>query len=435
MKTICGWGRFPVVDADVITPASIREVLQYRGAPGWIARGAGRSYGDSASETQVVDSALLDHFIAFDDSAGVIECEAGVLLRDILKVVVPRGWFLPVVPGTGYVTLAGAIASDVHGKNHHSHGAFSSHVLSMQMRLADGSVVTVTEDSMPELFHATCGGMGLTGMILDARVSLRRISSPWVSERVVKTRNLDETLACFDTQVTSTYCVAWTDCIAAGEKLGRSVVYFGEHAAAGDVTNRAAPREPWALPVPVNLPGFAINRYSIGIFNRLKYAVAPSGSRLSAFWPYFFPLDALRDWNRLYGRKGFLQYQFVIPKTGGAAVLRRIMARISSTGLASALAVLKLFGPGNSNLLSFPMEGYTLALDFPRRPATFKLLEELDRIVMDAGGRLYLAKDARMSATMFRQTYPRWEEFEAVRERYGAIGHFSSMQSKRLGLK
>jgi FAD/FMN-containing dehydrogenase len=430
--TLHGWGRFPKVEAQVALPLSdldCKRALQAR-AP-LIAHGLGRSYGDSALAHEVLSTRYLDHLTAFDASTGLLTCAAGVSLDTILRQFVPRGWFLPVTPGTRFATVGGAIASDVHGKNHHVDGTLCAHVRRFDLLLGNGEQVTASPAERADLFHATCGGMGLTGVILAATVQLRPIRSSEIIQTMLKAHSLDAVLEALH-GCTATYSVAWIDCVARGRNLGRSLLMLGEHAPDGAL--RVQARAP--CPVPLDLPATLLNRFTAAAFNALYYRKMRRARevRRVPFEQFFYPLDALSYWNRIYGKAGLLQYQFVLPKEACKAGVREVIRRIADSGLGSYLAVLKLFGPSNDNLLSFPREGCTLALDFKVEPEVFDLLDTLDRIVLDHGGRLYLAKDARMSAATFRAGYPRWQEFEAVRARWHAHGRFASLQSKRLGL-
>lgn len=429
-----GWGRYPRIDAELRYPASADDCARLLAAPGrLIARGLGRSYGDSSLAPQMLCTRHLDMLQSFDETTGELQCAAGTPLADLLRVFVPRGWFLPVTPGTRFVTVGGAIASDVHGKNHHLDGSFSRHVSHVDLLLGNGERLRASPTEHAELFAATCGGMGLTGVILSAGLRLKRIAGSEIVETTLKLPDLDGVLAAFDAHAPSTYSVAWIDCLARGAALGRSLLMLGEHA--GDGPLQVQPHAP--RPVPVDLPSALMSRLAGQAFNQLYYqrVRGTRTTRRVPLEPYFYPLDALADWNRLYGRQGFVQYQFVLPREAGARGLRDVLERIGGAGVGAFLAVLKAFGPGNDHPLSFPREGWTLAVDFKAEPAVFALLDALDRIVLDHGGRHYLAKDARMSAATFRAGYPRWEEFEAVRERWHAIGKFASAQSRRLGLQ
>ncbi len=353
-------------------------------------------------------------------------------MAELLGVFVPRGWFLPITPGTKFVSIGGAIASDVHGKNHHLHGCFSECVDSIQLLLADGSQMQCSRSERPELFHASCGGMGLTGLIVAATLRLLRIDSAYIEQTTYKATNLEEALALFEAHSTSTYSVAWIDCLARGAALGRSLLMLGEHARDDQLALPAKSK----LSVPLDMPSFLLNRFSVQVFNELYYQRIrqhESKQRVS-YESFFYPLDGLQQWNRLYGKQGFVQYQFVIPKAAGLQGMRAILERISASHRGSFLAVLKVFGASNDNLLSFPMDGYTLALDFKMEAGLLALLEELDRMVLAYGGRLYLAKDARMSEATFKQSQPNWQQFQEIRAQYGALGKFASLQSRRLGL-
>ena len=434
---LSGWGQYPQVQATAIDVHSKRRVHELLGASAQaeqplIARGLGRSYGDSALAKQIVQTQHLNHFMAFDADSGLLSCAAGVSLAEILAFFVPRGWFLPVTPGTKFVTVGGAIASDVHGKNHHLDGCFSQYVTQLTLALANGETLQCSAHEHAPLFHATCGGMGLTGIILQATLQLKRIESSLLHEQTYKSANLAETLALFEAHHASTYSVAWIDCLARGHQLGRSLLMLGEHVTQGELQTHQHGR----LSVPLNLPHQMLNRYSVQAFNTLYYhkQTRKHSVREVHYDPYFYPLDKLHNWNRLYGKNGFVQYQFALPKAAGLEGMNRILQEIVHSRRGSFLAVLKAFGAANDNLLSFPIEGYTLALDFKVSPGLFEFLESLDRIVLDFGGRLYLTKDARMSETTFKQSYPNWEAFQEVRARYGAERLFQSLQSQRLGL-
>jgi len=344
----------------------------------------------------------------------------------------PRGWFLPVTPGTRHVTIGGAIASDIHGKNHHIEGTFTEHIESIDMLLGNGERICASPTEHSDLFHATCGGMGLTGVILSAKLRLKPIRSSSINLTTIRVPDLHSALAAFDENASSTYSVAWIDCLARDKHLGRSVVMLGEHADDGLLALKQEP----LIPLPPRLPPNLVNQYSVKAFNTLYYGKAPSTPTTQCIGhePFFFPLDKVIGWNRLYGSKGFLQYQLVIPSAVGLPGIATILEHIAASGRGSFLAVLKRLGKANQNHLSFPMDGYTLALDFNADPVVFSMLEKLDRLVHDYGGRLYLAKDARMSEAMFKATYSRWEEFQGIREKYHALGKFSSLQSQRLGL-
>lgn len=428
------WGRYPVTDSQTQKPRSNAELYKALAAPPFgntIARGMGRSYGDSALAQDLLITENLDQFISFDAEKGLVRCKAGLTLDTILRIFLPRGWFLPVVPGTRFVSVGGAIASDVHGKNHHLDGSFCEHVTALRLMLASGDILQCSPTENSSLFFATCAGMGLTGIIVEATLKLRKIQSSAIVQTSLRTKNIEETFALIEANASVHYSVAWLDCLARGEQLGRALLFLGEHARDGQFKMCSDS----AISVPFSSPRFLLNRYTMSAFNTLYYHKPIKNNeaqRIEAF-QYFFPLDNIRHWNRLYGRKGFLQYQCVIPDSSAREGIQKILQTVSAAGKGSFLSVLKKFGPSNKNLLSFPKQGYTLAMDFKYEARILPLLEKLDKIVMEHGGRLYLAKDARMSAEMFKCSYPNWEAMRQIREEVEADKTFNSLQSRRLG--
>jgi decaprenylphospho-beta-D-ribofuranose 2-oxidase len=432
---LSGWGRYPRLDCTRFVLHNVDEAARIvRESQSLIARGNGRAYGDAAlNAAGVLDMRRCDRILEFDPATGRIACEAGLLLADLLDFAVPRGWFPPVTPGTKFVTIGGMIAADVHGKNHHHSGSFGRHVESLDLLTADGTTRRCSAEEDGELFRATCGGMGLTGLILEARFRLVPIETSYIRQETLRTANLDETLAAHEDAASWTYSVGWIDCLAEGAALGRGVVFRGEHASRVEAPAGAVRRRP-ARTVPLDLPGWVLNRWSVRAFNELYYRSARPGMALIGYDQCFYPLDALLEWNRLYGRAGFLQYQCVLPKAGSRAALAAILERTAAAGQGSFLAVLKCFGPGGAGFLSFPMEGFTLTLDFPAGRSALALLRALDAVVDSAGGRLYLAKDACTSPESLRRGYPLLERFLAVRAAFDPGRKFASLQSLRLGL-
>jgi decaprenylphospho-beta-D-ribofuranose 2-oxidase len=432
-RVISGWGGWPTQEAGMLEPRSPEACrIECQNNDVLIARGMGRSYGDSANAATVLQTTYLDHFIAFDPRSGLLTVQAGVTLREILELTVKQGWFLPVTPGTSFVTVGGAVASDVHGKNHHFAGTFTQHVVSLEILLGSGEIVTTSPTELPDLFHATCGGMGLTGVIIATTIQLIRIHSDSIAFTTIKANSLEDACEAFNIHHGATYSVAWIDCLATGKNLGRSVIMVGEHIDSGGT--EFAPKSSFA--VPIHTPAALLNSMTMRAFNYAYWARASHNqTQISSLHSFFYPLDAVGGWNKLYGKAGFLQYQFVLPSEGGVANLRTVLTKIVQSGAGSFLAVLKKFGAANQNMLSFPLEGYTLALDFKMTGSVITLLHELDSLVIGMGGRVYLAKDAIMEAQSFKKMYNQWEEFQAVRDRYGAIGRFNSAQSKRLGLE
>ena len=432
---IYGWGRYPVITAEVHAPkvvSAMGGLLRDAAGSSILARGLARSYGDSSLNDRVIETRYLDKFIAFDPQTGVLTSQAGTALAGILEVFVPKGWFLPVTPGTRFITLGGAVASDVHGKNHHVSGCFCEHVERLEVMVCPDRVVTCSREQEPELFYATCGGMGLTGVILTVSLRLKPVTSAFIDQQTFKARNLAHSLELFEQNSRSTYSVAWIDCVATGQHLGRSLVMTGEHAA----DNKLDLPVKKSLAVTFDMPPGMLNIHSVSLFNTLYYnRVRGDMVRKRVHYePFFYPLDGVLQWNRLYGKNGFTQYQFVIPKSAGLRGMSGILQEITKSGKGSFLAVLKVFGQENPNHLSFPMEGYTLALDFKIEKDLFPLLERLDAMVLDLGGRVYLTKDVRMSAATFARSYRKIDLFQSVRERYGVNGVFASLQSRRLGL-
>ncbi len=435
-----GWGRFPVIETELFAPRD-ENALRARvtEGTGLVARGNGRAYGDSAiGHAFTVSMRHLNRMIAFDAATGQLVAEAGVILGDVVSAFLPRGWFPAVTPGTKFVTLGGAIAADVHGKNHHKEGSFAACVDWIDI-LGPGGQIT-RADPGTELFEWTTGGMGLTGIILRAAIRLRPVESGWIRQTTLPAPTLAAAMEIFEASAEATYSVAWIDCLARGRDLGRSIVMLGEHASAAELPKKHR-RSPLVTPkkrkitLPIDLPGFALNSLTVGAFNALYYRNGRrnAGEGYVDWDTYFYPLDAILGWNRIYGRKGFTQFQCALPLEASEEGLRALLKAISSAGAGSFLAVLKRFGPQTSRF-SFPMEGYTLALDFPVSPRTLRLLDRLDAITLDHGGRFYLAKDARMSAETLRRADPRVADFETMRRETGAAPRLASAQSERLAL-
>ncbi|MGY6536627.1 MAG: FAD-binding protein [Pararhodobacter sp.] len=438
---LSGWGRYPRRPTRLSAPRDIGALASaLHGGEPVIARGLGRAYGDSAIAAHTLSMRHFDRMISFDPATGQLVAEAGVSLGAVIDAFLPRGWFPSVTPGTKFVTLGGAIAADVHGKNHHGEGSLAAFTDWFDLMGADGSVSRCSRDENADLFWRTLGGMGLTGIVLRAAIRLRRVETGWIRQRMIPAAGLDAALDAFDAHMDATYSVAWIDCLASGPALGRSLVMLGEHATLADLppARRARPFQTprhRGLTFPVDLPGFALNPYSVRAFNALYYAMGrrKAGAGLVDWDSYFYPLDAIGQWNRLYGRRGFMQFQCALPLDQGRPGLRALLGAIAASGAASFLAVLKRFGPQDSPV-SFPMPGYTLALDFPVNTRSLGLMPHLDRLTADHGGRFYLAKDSRMSADTLSRTDPRMGDFAAWRRSRGLSTHFASAQSERLGL-
>ncbi len=436
-KLITNWNNYPVVEANE-TSFDYEKEIASKLAQSSIPHGNGRCYGDASLSAEVINTLRYDKVLAFDELNGIITCQSGLLLSDLLQIIVPRGWFLPVTPGTKFITIGGAVASDVHGKNHHVDGSFSRHIISMSVLTGTGETFICSAANHSDLFWATCGGMGLTGIVLDVKFRLKRVNTAYIRQRQIKARNLEEVMDLFEENSASTYSVAWIDCLKKGKSFGRSILMLGEHANSDEVRRDKVlePREKALLTVPFYFPSFVLNGYSMKVFNALIYAKNYKKTMDSVvhYDGFYYPLDSILSWNKIYGKKGFVQYQFVLPLAASKEGLTNILRRISGHGTGSFLAVLKLFGE-QDDLISFPMKGYTLALDFPIRPGLFEFLDELDHIVAQYGGRIYLSKDARMKKEIFWSTYPRAGEFQEIIKRYDPQNRFVSRLSERLTLK
>lgn len=425
------WGMYPIINNQsyqFLTEKQLESHLleHYPLIP----YGNGRSYGDSALNEKILFCKPYNYFLDFNEEDGILHCQSGVLISEILEIFVPKGWFLKVTPGTKLITVGGAIASDVHGKNHHTEGCFSECVTQMRIMLPSGEIQVCRHGD--ELFYATCGGMGLTGVILDAKLSLKKINSKTINQTTVKTKNLAETFEAFEKYAHVPYSVAWIDCLAKGDQIGRCLLMAGDFADDGDL----AYCDKKKLSIPFNFPSFVLNHLSVKIFNWFYYAKASDGvSRQNVdIDTFFYPLDRIGNWNRIYGSGGFTQYQFILPKEMSYTGLGEILSIIAESGKGSFLAVLKLYGKANANYLSFPMEGYSLALDFKIEKGLFELLNRLDTIVLKYKGRMYLSKDVRVSKEVFEAGYPLIDKFRAFRKSIGADKVFQSLQSKRVAL-
>ena len=407
------WGRYPRVRQQIV-PLYDRSQALPAVSGSTLPRGNGRSYGDTClnPDGTLLETRALDRFIAFDAEQGILRCESGVLLSEILALAVPRGWFLPVTPGTVHVTVGGAIANDVHGKNHHAQGSFGDHLRGFELLRSDGTRRWCAPAENAEWFRATVGGLGLTGLVTWAELRLMRVAGPAMAGETLRFADLRGffTLSAESDQAHE-YTVAWIDCLARGDKLGRGLFMRGGHAPGAIAVPPAQSllRMPFTPPLPL------VNGLSLRAFNTLYYAVPRRSPWRAHYRPFLYPLDGIRDWNRMYGPAGFLQYQCVVPPAVAEDAVRELLERIARSGQGSFLSVLKRFGdraaPG---LLSFARPGATLALDFPNRgESTFALLEQLDQVVVQAGGAVYPAKDARMSGASFRSYFPAWKEFQA----------------------
>ena len=429
MRPVRSWGRLSAAPHEVVRLGDLASVPAHLAAhPQGVAFGNGRSYGDVClnPEGPLWHTAGLDHLIAWNAETGVLQCEAGVLLRDIQRVMVPQGWMLPVTPGTQLITVGGAIANDVHGKNHHVQGSFGHHVRRLWLTRTDGQTIECGPTVEPQWFAATVGGLGLTGVVVRAELQLRRVAGPWLETETLPFENLSEFFVLSDdSEAHWEHTVSWIDCLG-GDK-GRGVFMRANPV---DVGERPAPRSR-SRSMPFTPPVSLVNRVSLQMFNTAYYQSKRwgAGQALAHYEPFFYPLDNLQEWNRMYGPRGFYQYQSVVPRSVGLEATRTMLREIALSGQGSFLAVLKTFGdqaaPG---MLSFPRPGVTLALDFPNRDEqTLRLFERLDAVVSEAGGAIYPAKDARMPRALFEAGYARLDEFRPFRD-----PGVSSAMSRRL---
>lgn len=446
-QLLSGWGRTAPSPAQVVAVGTVeqaRAAVLAAGPRGVLARGLGRSYGDAAQDAggTVLDLTPLCRVHELDAEGGVVEADAGLSLDALMRLLLPRGWFVPVTPGTRFVTLGGAVAADVHGKNHHLDSSFGAHVAALELLTADGELRRVSPEQDGELFWATVGGMGLTGVVTRVRLRLLAVASSAMRVDTERAADLDDLM---DRMVATDegyrYSVAWVDLLARGAAMGRAVLTRGEHARPEELPAARrgqalafAPRQ--ALRMPPRMPPGLLRRASVAAFNEAYFRAAPRQRRgeIQELARFFHPLDGVRDWNRLYGPGGFLQYQFAVPPAAGEAV-RQAVGVLSGAGAPSFLAVLKRFGPPTPAPLSFPIPGWTLALDLPARTSGLAgLLARLDEIVLAAGGRVYLAKDSRLPPGLLPRMYPGLESWRAVRRRVDPAGVFTSDLARRLGL-
>jgi decaprenylphospho-beta-D-ribofuranose 2-oxidase len=451
-QSLSGWGRLRRESCNVFRPEKRSEVaaaLTSGQQTSYIPRGLGRSYGDAALNENggVIWPLRLNRFISFDNASGELECESGVSLAEILQYFLPRGWFLPVSPGTKFVTVGGAIAADIHGKNHHRDGTFSNFLQSIELVTPAGELMKCSPAANSEIFWATAGGMGLTGVILSAKMRLRRVESRFVLVDYYKAATLEDALANLeDSDERYDYSVAWIDALAKGKSLGRSVLMRGNHAPAAELpapvrnlksageNNRGMPTQPkWNL--LADFPSGTLNPWTVRAFNFAYYAAHRTATKqVVSIEKFFYPLDAIDNWNRMYGKRGFVQYQIALPQSGAREGLRLLLDRLARSGRASFLAVLKRFGDSGPGLLSFPQRGYTLALDIPVSRGLVPFLHELDRMTLDHCGRVYLAKDAALRPEDFAAMYPKLDSFRAIQRKLDPKRVFSSSLARRLNI-
>lgn len=441
-EKLAGWGNFPVTASYNFYPSTEKEVLKTVKQGNLVPRGLGRSYGDQAinENGRVAICTHLNHFLEWNENEGILECEAGVSLEEIINVFGPKGWLPMICPGTKFVTIGGAIANDIHGKAHHVDGSFFNCVISFTVMLASGEVVTASRTEHADLFEASFGGLGLLGVILTAKIRLRKIETTYFKQKSIKVKNLEEMLKALEEYSHFNYSVAWVDPLAKGSKLGSGVLTVGNAAGLNDLP-ASLRKEPLKLhkkskiTVPFFLPGFLLNSITVRMLNRVIAFVQNSPKEFIHYEKFFFPLDMINNWNKGYGKRGFIQYQFVIPPgQEGAENVRKIIQMIASSGCTPFLNVFKKMGQGQG-ILSFPFEGYTLAIDFPVTKNLHAFTKKMDAEVLKAGGRIYLGKDSMLDKEMFQAMYPQYGQWLAIKRKYDPENVFTSDIGRRLGLQ
>lgn len=433
MNHLSGWGRFPKILTKELMPQSESELIEIlRYSNSYIPRGNGRSYGDSAiNKNLTITMTRMNKFLEWHEESGELVAESGVLISDIIDTFLPRGWFPYVTPGTKFVTLGGTIACDVHGKNHHKEGSFGNYVNWIEIINKNNEVIRCSPSENSDLFNWTIGGMGLTGIIVRCSIQLKKVESGWIKQHTVVNNNLNETLQSFYEHQNTTYSVAWIDCLASGKSFGRSILMLGEHAKEDEISNKRfiyPKRRRQKISFPYDAPDFLLNNFSVSLFNKIYFNLYKNNYSNYVDWDsYFYPLDSIGNWNRMYGSGGFFQFQCVLPKKSSKNGYTKILSTIQNKSSGSFLGVLKDFGPGNG-YLSFPKEGFTLSLDFKASKNNIEVSKELIDIVNDFGGSFYLAKDAIMNASQFKTTFNR-DEFLKYKN-----NSISSEQSTRIKL-
>lgn len=439
---LSGFGKYPKAKCRVTRPPGIFDLSELLKNNSVIPRGLGRSYGDASLNDKgvVSESLLMNRFISFDENNGILRCEAGVTYKDLLDTFVIRGWFPGVTPGTKYVTMGGAIASDVHGKNHHKVGSFSSYVLSFKILLASGEIIECSRSEHSDLFWATVGGMGLTGFILECEIQLKKITSPYIYNKAIKLGNLD---ALFDKIEEFSddyhYSVAWIDVVAKGSSYGRGILLLGNNAEMEELPEKLKKKSllkyiEKKIAVPFEIPFNALNKMTVSLFNAGIYMTARNTEDYQHYDKYFYPLDFVLDWNHIYSKNGLIQYQLNVPLEKGREAIDKVLKTVVSYGGGSFLAVIKKMG-NQEGILSFPFEGYTLSMDFPVKKGTIEMCSQLDKIVMEYGGRTYLTKDSILDEKTFKQMYSgHWEKWMKIKMKYDPDNKFTSNLGRRIGL-
>lgn len=440
-EVLSGWGNIPKSKSKVAYPRDEKDIKASIEKTLIIPRGKGRSYADQATNdsNHVLKTEKLNHFLSFDEENGILECEAGVTLAEIIYFLAPRGWFPLINPGTKHITMGGAIANDVHGKAHHVDGSFIKCVESFTIMLADGRILKASREENADLFYANFGGLGLLGVILTVVMRLRKISTTYFVQKSIVAKNLDEMLEAIEScDKDYAYSVAWIDSMARGKHFGKGVLVVGNEAKITDLPAKYQEKPLHVsgdakVNVPFFLPPFALNTFTVKVLNKLIHFKQNSGEGVTHYENFFFPLDMIRNWNRGYGKRGFIQYQFVVPVQNGKENIRKILTEITKSNCIPFLNVLKKFGKG-AGMLSFPFEGFTFAIDFPITPQLKPFIKKLDALVLEAGGRIYMGKDAYLDEPTFKAMYPQHKEWLEIKRKYDPNNVFSSDLARRIGL-
>lgn len=425
-EIISSWGNVKKIKATIypfFQPYTLPKSL-------FIPRGNGRSYGDSAMNTKVVLTKRNNRIISFNETTGIITCQSGILLKEILAIIVSKGWFLPVTPGTKYITLGGAIAADIHGKNHYKAGCISEWITALTLQTPNGKLIVCSKTKNLEFFEMTCGGIGLTGVITEATIQLKKIKSIAIQQQTIDCKSLKAIFDSMENHKNSEYLIAWINSFQKKQHLGKGLVFLGKHSNSSK-KELLTPKK--TISIPNYFPSFLLNSLSMKLYNFKYYLKHRKSDQEVSLDTFFYPLDALKNWNRIYGKKGLIQYQFVIPKENAFEAISLILHKVGQSKFPSFLSVLKLFGAKNNNPLSFPLEGYSLAMDFKMKDGLSNFLNELDKIVETYKGRIYLVKDSRMSKETFEKGYPKVKEFKKFRTDNN-LNNLQSLQSDRLGL-
>ena len=432
-ENLSGWGNNINVTSNIYLPKNNIDISNlYKSGTilNSITRGLGRSYGDSSLDNNVISLKNYEKFFKFDDKLGILECSSNYSLNEILKLIIKKGWFLNVTPRSKFVTIGGAIASDVHGKNHHLDGSFSDYVFSLKVITSEGILYNCSKEENSELFHASCGGMGLTGIIVSAKIKLFKINSKIIDTQIIKTKNLKETINKFKKLNNNKYLLAWIDALAKNEHMGRSVIFIGNHSNEGDLSFI----EKKKFSIPKIFPGFLLNKYAIKFFNKLYYFFHHDNRKFKQNLDnFFYPLDNINNWNNLYGKNGFIQVQILISESNFEEIIGKVLKFFQDKKQFSFLSTLKELGPGNKNYLSFPSKGYTLTLDLKMNKDLKKIYAEFELLLASYNIKVYLTKDSFMSKKFFENTYKELNKFKEIKNKYDPLDLIKSFQSKRLG--